>query len=78
VFYSRPVRKLRGATIELLEDTFSMRYVLRRYKQEKSIILLVLRESPDNKDVNTEADKATALEAVTRRQPVKTHQTENI
>jgi hypothetical protein len=29
-----------------------------------------------NKDVNTETEEATALEAVTRRQPVKTQQTE--
>jgi hypothetical protein len=28
------------------------------------------------KDVNTEAEEATALEAVTRRQPVKLQQTE--
>jgi hypothetical protein len=28
-----------------------------------------------SKDVNTEAEEATALEAVTRRQPVKTQQT---
>jgi hypothetical protein len=37
---------------------------------------LILRQSPPNKDVNTEADEATPLEAVTRRQPVKTQQTE--
>jgi hypothetical protein len=29
-----------------------------------------------SKDVNTETEEATALEAVTRRQPVKTQQTE--
>jgi hypothetical protein len=29
-----------------------------------------------SKDVNTEADEAPALEAVTRRQPVKIQQTE--
>jgi hypothetical protein len=32
---------------------------------------LVVRQLPDSKDVNTEAEKATALEAITRRQPVK-------
>jgi hypothetical protein len=37
---------------------------------------LVVRELPANKDVNTEADEAMALEAVTRRQPVKIQQTE--
>jgi hypothetical protein len=34
-----------------------------------------MRESPDSKDVNTKAEEVTALEAVTRRQPVKTQQT---
>jgi hypothetical protein len=33
-------------------------------------------ESPASKDVNTEAEEATALEAVTRRQPVEIKQTE--
>jgi hypothetical protein len=33
-------------------------------------------QSPASKGVNTEAEEATALEAVTRRQPVKTQQTE--
>jgi hypothetical protein len=37
---------------------------------------LAVRESPACKDVNTEAEDATALKAVTRRQPVKTQQTE--
>jgi hypothetical protein len=36
---------------------------------------LVERVSPASKDVNTEADEATALEAVSRRQPVKIQQT---
>jgi hypothetical protein len=35
-----------------------------------------LRESPASKDVNTKAEEATPLEAVTRRQPLKTQQTE--
>jgi hypothetical protein len=30
-----------------------------------------VRQSPAKKDVNKEAEEATALEAVTRRQPVK-------
>jgi hypothetical protein len=34
------------------------------------------RQSPASKGVNTEAEKAMALEAVTRRQPVKKQQTE--
>jgi hypothetical protein len=33
-------------------------------------------QSPASKDVNTEGEEATALEAVTRRQPVKIQQTE--
>jgi hypothetical protein len=35
-----------------------------------------VRESLAIKDVNTEAEEVTALEAVTRRQPVKIQQTE--
>jgi hypothetical protein len=35
-----------------------------------------VRQSPASKNVNTEAEKATALEAVTGRQPVKIQQTE--
>jgi hypothetical protein len=31
-----------------------------------------VRQSPASKDVNTEDEQATALEAVTRRQPMKT------
>jgi hypothetical protein len=37
----------------------------------------VVRQSLATKDVNTEAEEAIALEAVTRRQPVKIQQTEN-
>jgi hypothetical protein len=36
---------------------------------------LLVRQSPASKDVETEAEEATALEAVTRRQPVKIQQT---
>jgi hypothetical protein len=37
-----------------------------------------MRQSPASKDMNTEAEEATAmaLKAVTRRQPVKIQQTE--
>jgi hypothetical protein len=35
-------------------------------------------QSPASKDVNTEAEEPTALEAVTRQQPVKIQQTEKI
>jgi hypothetical protein len=37
---------------------------------------LVVRQLPSSKDVNMEAEVATALEAVTRLQPVKIQQTE--
>jgi hypothetical protein len=55
---------------------FSVRSVQRCFKQDKSRFHLVTRQSPASKDMNTEAEEATALEAVTRRQPVKIHQTE--
>jgi hypothetical protein len=35
-----------------------------------------VRQSPASKDVSTEPEEATALEAVTRRQPVKIQQIE--
>jgi hypothetical protein len=38
---------------------------------------LVVTQSPASKDLNTEVEEDTALEAVTRRQPAKTQQTEN-
>jgi hypothetical protein len=66
VFSTWSVRQLRDATIELLEEVFSMRSVQRCYKQDNSRILLVMRESPASKDVNTEVDGSTAVKAVTR------------
>jgi hypothetical protein len=48
----------------------------RYYKQEWHRVSLVVRQSPASKDVNTEAEGATALEAVTRQRLVKTKQTE--
>jgi hypothetical protein len=35
-----------------------------------------VRQSQASKDMNTEAEEATALEAITRQQPVKIQQTE--
>jgi hypothetical protein len=65
-------------TIEkLLDKVFSMRSVLTCYKKVTSNTELVVIESPASKDVNTEADEAMALEAVTWRQPVRTHQPED-
>jgi hypothetical protein len=37
---------------------------------------LVVRQSPASKDVSTEAEESTALEAVTQQQLVKIQQTE--
>jgi hypothetical protein len=37
-----------------------------------------VRQSPASKDVNTEAEEAMAVEAVTRRQPMKIQQTEKL
>jgi hypothetical protein len=58
------------ATREQLVEVFSVRSVQMCYKQDKS------RLSPDIKDVNTEGEVATALEATIRRQPVKTQQSD--
>jgi hypothetical protein len=52
--------------------------VPRYYKQDKSSVYLVVRQSPASKDVNTEVEGATALEVVTRQRLVKTQQTEKI
>jgi hypothetical protein len=38
VFFTRSVRQLRDATIEMLEAVFSMRSVPRYYKQNKSTV----------------------------------------
>jgi hypothetical protein len=75
VFSTQSVRQLRDATLELLKGV-SMRFVPRSYKQDKSRIQLLVRESPASKEVNTAAEEATALVAVARRQPVKVQQTE--
>jgi hypothetical protein len=48
----------------------------RCYKWDKSNISLVVRESLTSNDVNTEAEEATALEAITRQQQMKIQQTE--
>jgi hypothetical protein len=66
---------------------FSVRSVPRLYKEEQLRLResletavrrvgLVVGLSSNNEDVNTEAEEATALEAVTRRQLVKIQQTE--
>jgi hypothetical protein len=45
---------------------FSVRPVPKCYKQDKSRVWLAGRQSPISEGVNTEAEEATALEAVTR------------
>jgi hypothetical protein len=54
-------------------DSDSYERVLIRQLEEYE---LVVGHSPASKDVNMKTKKATALEAVTRRQPVKIQQTE--
>jgi hypothetical protein len=46
------------------------------YKQDNPRVQLPARQSPASKGVKTEAEEATALEAVTRRQPVEIQQIE--
>jgi ribosomal protein S2 len=71
------MQQLHDATIDkLLETVFSMRSVPRCYKQDKSRVQSVGRQSQASKGVNTEAEEAMALEAITRWQPVKIQQTE--
>jgi hypothetical protein len=65
-------------TEELLGEVFSMLSVPRCFKQDKFRFELDVKQSPASNDVNTEAEEATALEAITRRQPVKIQQTEKI
>jgi hypothetical protein len=55
---------------------FSVWFVPRCYKKDKSRDQSVVRQSTASKAVNMEAEEATALKAVTRRQPVKIRQTE--
>jgi hypothetical protein len=50
-----------------------MRSLQRCYKQDRSRVQLVVKHSLASKDVNTEVDASTALEAVIR-QLVKTQQ----
>jgi hypothetical protein len=53
---------------EILKAAFSMRSVPRCFKQDKSRIYLLVRQPPANKDVNREAEEATALKAAIRQQ----------
>jgi hypothetical protein len=53
-----------------------MWFIPRSYKQDKSRVQLVVRDSPASEDANAEAEVANALRAVTRRPPVNIKQTE--
>jgi hypothetical protein len=53
-----------------------VRSVPKCYKQEKSTVQLVVRQSPGGKGMNTEVEGPTALKTVTRQRVVKTRQTE--
>jgi hypothetical protein len=71
------MRQLRDATIEeLLGEVFSVRSVMSSYKHDNSRIQSVVKQSPASKDVKTEVEGSTALEAVTLQRLVKTRQTE--
>jgi hypothetical protein len=47
-----------------LKAAFSMMSVLRCFKQGKSRVQLVVRQSPASKDVKAEAEEATALDNI--------------
>jgi hypothetical protein len=70
------VRQLRDATTELIGEVFSVRFLQRCYKLDKSRVQFVMRQSPARKGVNTEAEEAAVLEAVTSRQPAEIQLTE--
>jgi hypothetical protein len=74
-FSMRSMRQLRDATIELSGEVFSVRSMPRYYKEKKSRVELVVRESTALL-ANTEVEGSTLFEAFIRRQPVKIQQTE--
>jgi hypothetical protein len=53
-----------------------MLYVRKCYKQDESRISLIMRQSPATKNVNTEVEESTALEAVTKQRLVKAQRAE--
>jgi hypothetical protein len=62
VFSTRSAQHLHDATKEwLLGEKFSVRFVPRCYKQDKSGVRLVVRQSPVSEDVNTKVEGSTAL-----------------
>jgi hypothetical protein len=73
VAYAVTSRNKRG----LQKEVFSARSVPKCYKQDKSRVQLVVRQSQDSKGVIMEVEGSTAFEAVTRERLVKTEQTKN-
>jgi hypothetical protein len=57
-----------------MRSSCDYKVVLRRQLEVQE---LVMRQLPASKDMNMEVEKATALEAITRQEPAKTHQTED-
>jgi hypothetical protein len=77
VFFMQPMQQLCGTTVEeWLEAVFSLWSVQRCDKQDKSGVEVVGRQSPASKGLYTAAEKAMALESITRQQPVKIQHTE--
>jgi hypothetical protein len=77
VFSTQSMWQLIDPTLEeQLGEVFSVWFVQRCYKQDKSRIYLVVRQLPASKDMYTEVEVSMALEAVIRQWPMKTQQTE--
>jgi hypothetical protein len=77
VLSTHSMQQLYDAAIEeLLETVFSMQSMLRCYKQDRSRVLLVGKESPASKGMNVQVEGSMALEAITRQRLGKTQQTE--
>jgi hypothetical protein len=71
------------ATTELLEAVFSVLSVPRLYKEQQLRfgtavrgVDVIVKQSPASRNVSREAEETMALEAVTRREPVKVQQSE--
>jgi hypothetical protein len=56
--------------------TRSVRYLRDATLEERLGEVFSVRSLPASEDINTEVEEATALEAVTRRQPLKMQQAE--
>jgi hypothetical protein len=87
VFSTGSERSPRNAAIEkLLKEVFSVQSMPRLYNEEQLRLqesletavrrVGVVRQSPANKDVNTEVENSTELKTVTGRQPMKAQKAE--